>query len=407
MKNHWRLAQGERQRMLSILWLQSEPGHMEQIYAHVLKVLDADIAAGIVTTHVDKHDNIYITKGQPHQPGLPYPCFVAHMDTVHDIIPRSSYRVIRDRRDGSYFGWNATKGEATGIGGDDKIGIFIALEMLRDLPYAKVAFFADEEFGCIGSYEADISWFADVSCVIECDRRGNSDIVRWISDRTLYGDDFAHTIAPALRDHRYTETIGAMTDVLALSKQGLAVCSMNMSCGYYFPHDDDTYVAPNDVARALSFTREITALTMHKQWPAPPQSPRIRWQQSEDSTTLHHCEWCARYIDDDEWDAAQDCCLRCGSNSIATFDDGPNRRCPTCGHFTMDSSGWCVTCHDWGYHPQEKRREAPLSLVCGSCGTKLEDIGGEVAFCDTCKVCWINGRAWPLNPREEEIDATR
>jgi hypothetical protein len=46
-------------------------------------------------------------------------------------------------------------GAPTGIGGDDKCGVFACLTLLKELPYVKAAFFVSEETGCHGSLKAD------------------------------------------------------------------------------------------------------------------------------------------------------------------------------------------------------------------------------------------------------------
>ena len=61
--------------------------------------------------------NIYITKGEAKN----YPCVVAHMDTVHKIVEDLYVLQVGHK----LTGFNRIKMEQTGIGGDDKVGIFI------------------------------------------------------------------------------------------------------------------------------------------------------------------------------------------------------------------------------------------------------------------------------------------
>ena len=84
--------------------------------------------------------NTYITKGMH---AKTYPCVVAHTDTVHDI--HKDFTLYDDNT--IMFAMDMTQGLQVGIGGDDKVGIYVALEMLRELDVVKVAFFRDEETG--------------------------------------------------------------------------------------------------------------------------------------------------------------------------------------------------------------------------------------------------------------------
>lgn len=101
-----------------------------------------------------KDGNIYATKGYANY----FPCIVAHTDTVHEIV--KNLTVIRIGE--NLTGFNAVMMEQTGIGGDDKVGIHIALECLEKFENIKVAFFRDEEIGCAGSYDADVSFLKTV-----------------------------------------------------------------------------------------------------------------------------------------------------------------------------------------------------------------------------------------------------
>ena len=174
----------------------------------------------------DKAGNIYAVKGDADH----YPCIVAHLDTVHKIVPDNEYVVISD--DEYAFAYNPVKHKMTGVGGDDKVGIYIALQMIRELDACKVAFFVDEEVGCLGSAEADMTFFQDVRFVLQCDRKGNDDFVYNIMGMSLYTDRFSNDILPIISAYGYSENTGGLTDVYQLAENGIGVCVANMSGGY-------------------------------------------------------------------------------------------------------------------------------------------------------------------------------
>lgn len=96
----------------------------------------------------DKHQNIYVTKlTEKVDEDFYFPCVVAHTDTVHKLD------VINIREENLPNAQNELKlalkaynnfDEPTGIGGDNKCGVFACLELLKELPNLKVAFFVSE-----------------------------------------------------------------------------------------------------------------------------------------------------------------------------------------------------------------------------------------------------------------------
>ena len=101
---------------------------------------------------VDSYGNIYVTKDDGKQKdNFYYPCVVAHTDTVHELDSINIEEEILENYQGepkpSLKAYN-NSGEPTGIGGDNKCGVFACLELLKELPNLKVAFFVSEETGC-------------------------------------------------------------------------------------------------------------------------------------------------------------------------------------------------------------------------------------------------------------------
>lgn len=207
------------------------------------------------------HGNLYVTRGGADL----YPCVVAHTDTVHDIHKEFTIQRHKD----VLYAINE-KIERVGIGGDDKVGVFIALEILRTTPICKVAFFRDEEVGCVGSKLADMTFFEDVSLVLQCDRQGYSDFVNNIFWSDMFGDDFSQAVAPLLDKYNRVESDGGMTDVWQLTENGLGVACANMSCGYYDPHTDNEFIIISEVFSTLDFVDEVLNTLGQKKWVMKP-----------------------------------------------------------------------------------------------------------------------------------------
>ena len=106
--------------------------------------------------YVDKMKNIYATK-QTSQDVDFFPCVIAHTDTVHNIEPINIIEEMLPNAQGELKkSWRALndKGDPTGIGGDNKCGVFACMVSLLELDNVKSAFFVSEETGCHGSKAA-------------------------------------------------------------------------------------------------------------------------------------------------------------------------------------------------------------------------------------------------------------
>lgn len=193
--------------------------------------------------------NIYVTKGS----AKTYPCVASHMDTVHSLHPNS--RVFNFN--GKLFSVDFQSMKRIGTGGDDKVGVFVCLEMLRQFDNIKLVFFRDEEVGCLGSSKADMNFFEDVSLVMQCDRKGYKDFVNSISGTKLYTKEFSEAIQETLKKWGKKETSGGLTDVYQLAENGVGVCVANMSCGYHDPHTDNEYCIVNQVMDTSDFVKDL------------------------------------------------------------------------------------------------------------------------------------------------------
>lgn len=211
---------------------------------------------GLVYTK-DKIGNIYVQKGISKL----YPTMVCHIDTVHPYNP--NYEVHQSRR--KLFAIDTTDCTRLGIGGDDKVGIFMTLKFLSEFDVFKAVFFVDEEIGCVGSRACDFSFFLNSCFVLECDRKGSKDFVSSISTTRLYSKDFSTAISGILDTYGRTEVSGGMTDVLEIA-DSTNLCVANMSCGYYAPHSDDEYVDIDDVHETYKMCKEMYENLCDEQW---------------------------------------------------------------------------------------------------------------------------------------------
>jgi tripeptide aminopeptidase len=204
-------------------------------------------------------NNVYIRKGNA---GI-VPCVAAHIDTVH---PPRHVEIVQ--QDGILFGRDE-QGQRTGIGGDDKAGVFVCLELLERFDHLAVALFAAEEIGCVGAIHAPTPWFKDVGYVIEFDCPGRGLLSYTSSGVRLFANegDFIQTATPVLAAHGLTRwQRHPFTDVMAL-RQRFDFSCLNLSCGYHNWHRPDEYIVVDEVEAAVNAGEALVAALGCRSYP--------------------------------------------------------------------------------------------------------------------------------------------
>lgn len=227
--------------------MSSKSGVEDRIKSFVLGcVSDVDLKVD-----TDDIGNLFITKGIADT----YPCVAAHLDEIHDPCEREI--VIEDDKIFTVNRlWNRV-----GCGADDKNGLWVIINLLHSEPILKVALFVQEEHtgdipGCRGARACDLSFFSDVKFVLECDRKGCSDVVYIGKGETLLCE--REFIPQNLLDYYGYEMVrGGKTDVVELKMRGLTVPVCNISCGYYDAHKNCEYSKFSELQNCLSFVRDI------------------------------------------------------------------------------------------------------------------------------------------------------
>lgn len=205
-----------------------------------------------VKIDVDTMGNIFITKGSLGKNEY-YPCLIAHLDEVHEFS-KSRYIV---KVEDFIFGFDCMEGERCGIGADDKNGIYVALEMLKHIDKLKIVFTVGEEVGLKGTLGLDVSFFNDVAYMLQCDRRGNNNLITKTNGITVTSDDFLNDISDIMHDYNYIEETGTSTDVGGLKKRNVNVSGCNISCGYWNEHQDEELTYLPALENCLNFVYNI------------------------------------------------------------------------------------------------------------------------------------------------------
>ena len=218
--------------------------------------------------YVDDYLNIYATKGSSNEEGFYYPCVISHTDTVHNIesinIQEEYLLNAQGEEKLSLKAYN-DMGLPTGVGGDDKCGVFACLMLLKKLPYLKAAFFVSEETGCKGSLNSDPEFFKNVGYGIQFDAPENWMITESCYGQILFDRDskFFESCDKVLTENMDNSKMRYMshpyTDVYSLRKQYDFSC-INFSIGYYDYHTKHEYVVVEDVYSGLEMGRKIIEL---------------------------------------------------------------------------------------------------------------------------------------------------
>jgi len=215
---------------------------------------------------VDDMGNVYATKKSGDLPtDFYYPCVISHTDTVHSLNEIIVKEENKPNAQGdlklSLKAYTPT-GKPTGIGGDDKCGVFACLTLLDELPFLKAAFFVSEETGCHGSKNADPEFFSNVGYAIQFDAPENWMITEKCFGQILFDrdSDFFQKCDKVLSEGMIKEDMEYMvhpyTDVYRLRSKFDFSC-INFSIGYYDYHSANEYVVVEDVFNGIEHGRKM------------------------------------------------------------------------------------------------------------------------------------------------------
>ena len=171
-------------------------------------------------------DRVTDQYGFIYSPGSHPVLLVAHLDTVHKTLPTDIYR------EGDYLYC------AEGIGGDDRCGVFIIMELIKQLD-CHVLFTEDEEIGgrgAIGFTQSGIC--PEVQYIVEFDRKGCTDAVYYECDNREF--------VQFIEQNGFIESYGSFSDISFIAPV-LGVAAVNLSSGYQRAHTRDETINISDI----------------------------------------------------------------------------------------------------------------------------------------------------------------
>lgn len=190
------------------------------------------------------YEDIYVGDGYLYAKG-DYPVLlVAHLDTVHKELP-SKINISK----------KAVVSSPQGIGGDDRCGVFIIFEIIKEIK-CSVLFCEEEEIGCIGAkkfVQTDLcKKINDVNYMIEFDRRGLRDAVFYQCDNPKFTKHVEST--------NYFKTAhGTCSDIKTLMP-AMKIAGVNLSSGYFNEHKVSETVDFNGMLSIVNEAKKLIKL---------------------------------------------------------------------------------------------------------------------------------------------------
>jgi di/tripeptidase len=226
---------------------------------------------------IDQYYNIYATK-QTDKNIEYFPCVISHTDTVHRIdtinVREEMLPNAQNELKESLKAYN-DDGKPTGIGGDDKCGVYACLELLKELPNLKAAFFVSEETGCHGSKKADKNFFTNVGYGIQFDAPENWMVTEYCMGTQLFERESeffkgCDTVLNESFNGRQKYQSHPYTDVYALKGKFDFSC-INFSIGYYDYHSKNEYVVVEDVYNGIETGKKMIEKLGYKKYKMEPK----------------------------------------------------------------------------------------------------------------------------------------
>lgn len=173
---------------------------------------------------------------------------VAHMDTV---FKTPAYELFYDRKKNVMW-------SPTGMGADDRAGIFSIIQIIKHGYRPHVIFTTDEEIGCLGAN--DLSYmpcpFEDLRYIIQLDRRNANDCVFYDCDNPAF-EKYVESFG-------FVTAFGSFTDICELCPRW-KVAGVNLSVGYRDEHSVSEVLF---VGQMLSTINKVEKMLDDKNWPA-------------------------------------------------------------------------------------------------------------------------------------------
>jgi hypothetical protein len=210
---------------------------------------------------------------------------MAHMDTVHKL-PCTMITEVGGKIS-----------SPQGIGGDDRCGIFIIMNLVKEL-HCSVLLCEEEERGCIGAHKfANTDYIKNlhVNYMVEFDRKGNNDAVFYHCGN----QDFIDFVEDAT-NFKFAD--GSVSDISVLMEPA-NLSAVNLSCGYYNAHFVTEYVIYDEMMDTIDAAKVLIKEKCDKPFMYVKKERTIpkSWQNFNNSHKSYVPGYAQPHITDDEY----------------------------------------------------------------------------------------------------------
>ena len=214
------------------------------MFEQICKMSQKDLKKFVAKKLKETHDKVIVGDGYVYAQGDFPVLLVAHLDTVHKALPKEiMYRKKTD-----------SLSSPQGIGGDDRCGVYMILEVVKQFN-CSVLFCEDEEVGGVGAnkfIKTELAKELEFNYMIEFDRKGKNDAVFY----DCANDEFEIFIT----EEFYKTSFGSFSDISILAPF-FGCAAVNLSCGYYNAHTTSEYVVLAEMNESIRQACKILAKT--------------------------------------------------------------------------------------------------------------------------------------------------
>lgn len=268
----------------------------------------------------ETHDEVTVADGFVYAQGKFPVLLVAHMDTVHKHLPD---KII-------YEGDKISS--PNGIGGDDRCGIYMILEIIKKY-HCSVLFCEDEEIGMVGAEKfiktkLAKSLVGQFNYIIEFDRRGSNDAVFY----DCANNEFENFITKEF----YKSDYGSFSDISTIAPF-LGIAAVNLSCGYYNAHTKEEYVLWSEMEASMKQAMKIMARTTDEKF------EYVEAEHNYYGYGYEYDSWFDGYDYDEYGDGWYLICFLNEKGEEEIFETGAVSKAEAIGRFCMDNQYNCVS----------------------------------------------------------------
>lgn len=279
---------------------------------------------------IKRHNKYLYVKGD-----LPV-CLVAHLDTVH----------FKDPVDFLFDPVLHNLFSPTGIGGDDRCGVYIILELLKRGIRPSIIFCCDEEIGAIGAFEFTkvYSSISNVNWFLEFDRRGRNDVVCY--------DDGNDELTKVFEEFGFKSAWGSFSDISELAP-AYGISAVNISSGYYNAHTPNEYINLDDLDWIIDTSEKVLKSDyVYRKYTYKPSTRYLNYTKTNDYSSyapydnwlddydLDVCDMCGKHKKFEELEKTEFgwLCMDCIKEYELAY-------CASCGEYVLpNKEGKCDKC---------------------------------------------------------------